>query len=81
MSEIAKASPHRPLVIGTTVAVIAAIAGLYLIAGETRKPPQSPTSIGNTAVSRSLATGSLAAFVVKSERKPVAEIAFTDGDG
>ena len=72
--------------IGAGLAVIAAITGYYLFQADPRKAgpaeavAQAPAAAA-MGVSRDLATGALAAFLVKPERKPVPDIAFQDGDG
>jgi len=44
-------------------------------------PPATATSGPNGPITRAMATGPLAAFVVKPQRPPVADLAFADGDG
>jgi thiol-disulfide isomerase/thioredoxin len=60
------------------------LAGAYgLYAREDAKPPEAAPAIGGEApdrVTRDLATGTLAAFVVHPEPKPVAEITFVNDE-
>ena len=66
-------------------AILAAITGIYVFQASGRKAgPAEPATLATVApagVSRALATGALAAFLVKKERKPVADSAFQDGEG
>jgi thiol-disulfide isomerase/thioredoxin len=68
--------------------ILAAITGLYLFQASTRKAgPEEAVAAAQTAapaasgVTRELATGALAAFLVKPERKPVPDAAFQDAAG
>ncbi|WP_373505041.1 TlpA family protein disulfide reductase [Aestuariivirga sp.] len=77
--------------IGAGFAVIAAITGYYLFQADPRKAgPETavaqataalPAAMPLAGVTRELATGEMAAFLVKSERKLVPDIAFQDGTG
>ena len=68
-------------------AVLAAITGIYLFQADGRKAGSAdaeavalsaPAAAG---VTRELATGALAAFLVRPERKPVADLEFQDAGG
>ncbi|MBC8036816.1 MAG: TlpA family protein disulfide reductase [Rhizobiales bacterium] len=79
-----KPRPIRSLAIG--LAVLALGLGIYWFQGGERKAtvPASAALGGvsaTTGVTKELSTGALAAFLVKPERKPVADIGFQDGDG
>jgi thiol-disulfide isomerase/thioredoxin len=81
-----KKKPGALTQIGAGVAVLAAITGIYLFQADGRKagPPEAVAQTATAApqaVTRDLATGALAAFLVKSERKPVADTAFQDAAG
>lgn len=82
------------IMIGCFAGLLAAAYGIYSISGDQRNAkPQSAaeqSSHGAQAnlygevpsrVTKDLATGKLAAFVVKPERKPVADIQFVDESG
>ncbi|HUR43000.1 MAG TPA: TlpA disulfide reductase family protein [Aestuariivirga sp.] len=68
-----------------TLAVLAAGAGIYWFQTGERKatsPAPDAMNVGDaTGITKELSTGALAAFVVKTERKPVPDIEFYDGDG
>ena len=66
--------------------LLATALGIYWFQGEARKAGPAAVAVvsaGGPAqtVTRDLATGALAAFLVKPERKPVPDIAFQDGSG
>lgn len=66
--------------------LLATALGIYWFQGEARKAGPAAVAVvsaGGPAqtVTRDLATGALAAFLVKLERKPVPDIAFQDGSG
>jgi thiol-disulfide isomerase/thioredoxin len=68
----------------SAVVILAALAGIYwLQARDGKLDAQSAAPASGVATSdlKSLASGSLAAFVVKPERKPVADIRFQDETG
>lgn len=72
---------YRTLAAG--LAVLAAITGIYWFQSGERKaavatPAAAPVRAG---VSKELARGALAAFIVKPQRQAVADIAFEDGSG
>lgn len=71
--------------IAAGLAVLAGITGIYLFQADGRKSgPAEPAAMASNAsagVTRDLATGALAAFLVKAERKPVINAAFADGGG
>jgi thiol-disulfide isomerase/thioredoxin len=65
--------------------IIAAVAGIYWFQGDGRKAGTPVASKAQASiasgVSKELATGAMAAFLVKSERRPVPDFAFQDGTG
>jgi thiol-disulfide isomerase/thioredoxin len=66
--------------------ILAAITGYYLFQGDGRKAGADAASatapaVAASGVTRELATGALAAFLVKPDRRPVPDIAFQDGSG
>ena len=68
------------------LAVLAGVTGIYLFQADGRKAASvevaAPTpAVLAMGVTRALATGALAAFLVKKERKPVADAAFQNGEG
>ncbi|WP_162914190.1 TlpA family protein disulfide reductase [Taklimakanibacter lacteus] len=78
MSE--KARTLRPAILIVVLAVLATAFGVYLKGeGDGKVETASPAAPGQ--VSRALATGAMAAFVVKGERKPVPEISLTPENG
>jgi thiol-disulfide isomerase/thioredoxin len=71
---------RKPAILIITLAVIAAAIGVYLKGeGDGKLGTAGPDVEGQ--VSRELATGTMAAFVIKGERKPVPEISFTPEHG
>ncbi len=72
---------YRTLAAG--LAVLAAITGIYWFQSGERKAAVPPPGVAPTqaGVSRDMAKGALAAFIVKPDRQPVADIAFQDGSG
>ena len=86
MSTDKKKSTRLPLV-AAGVLVLAAITGYYWYQADGRKagPAETAADVLGPApaggVSRELATGTLAAFLVKPERKPLPDFAFQDGAG
>ncbi len=79
-----KSSRARSLAIG--LALLAAGLGIYWFQGTERKATALATAaVSGTgaggAITRDMATGALAAFVVKPGRKPLPDIVFQDGDG
>ena len=60
------------------VALCAGAVGVYLIAGEPRKPTETAQPDNSL---RELAKGPMAAFVVKPAREPMADIVFKDESG
>jgi thiol-disulfide isomerase/thioredoxin len=68
-------------------AVLAAITGIYVFqadgrkAGTTEALVTAPPTAAAAGITKALSTGALAAFLVKPERKPLADIAFQDGAG
>ncbi len=83
MSE--KARNLKPALLVVALAAIAAGFGVYLKGEGDGKvePPAAATSSAapQNAVTKALSTGSMTAFVVKAERKPVPEIAFLPETG
>ena len=86
MSTDKKKSTRLPLV-AAGVVVLAAITGYYWYQADGRKAGPAETAAEATApipaggVSRDLATGTLAAFLVHPQPKPLPDIAFQDGAG
>ena len=78
MSE--KARNLRPAIVIVVLAVIAAAFGVYLKGEGDGKVETAPPAVEGQ-VSRALATGAMAAFVVKGERKAAPEISFTAENG
>lgn len=84
-TEKKKSSPLLQIAAG--LAVLAAITAYYWFKEEGRKATPAETSAPAVespaleGVSRSLATGTLAAFLVKPERVALPDVAFQDGDG
>lgn len=72
---------YHPVPLAIVVAL--GLAGIYWFTGPLRKaePPPATTASQTGTDLRSLATGPLAAFVVKPERASLPDIAFTDKDG
>ena len=84
MSTEKKPGALKQIVAG--LVVLAGVTGIYLFQGNGRKAASveiatPPPAVAAMGVSRELATGALAAFLVKTERKPVADAAFQDGEG
>ena len=78
------ASSRRRAGIAALGLVLLAGGGYGLYAAQTAQAPDAASvADGGTPerVTRDLATGTLAAFVVHPERKPVAEITFSDAEG
>ena len=84
-TEKKKSSPLLQIAAG--LAVLAAITAYYWFKEEGRKATPAETAVpaaespAAQGVSRALATGTLAAFLVKPERLAVPDVAFQDGDG
>jgi thiol-disulfide isomerase/thioredoxin len=90
MSTEKKKQPGPLTQIAAGFVILAAITGYYLFQAEGRKAgpaetaAETPAVTGTEApagVSKALATGTLAAFLVHPEPKPLPDIAFADGDG
>jgi thiol-disulfide isomerase/thioredoxin len=80
MSAGAKLFRFLPVVL----AVIAAVIGIYWFQSDKRKavaPAATVQQVPASGVSKALARGPLAAFLVRPERSPVADLAFQDGTG
>jgi len=72
--------------IAAGVLILAAITGYYLYEQASRKAGPAETAAvapaaGADGVSKSLATGSLAAFLIHPEPKPLPDLVFQDGSG
>ena len=88
MSTEKKTSSRWPL-IAAGVVILAGVTGYYLYeaggrkAGpaETATEAPSPAAPATGSFSKDLATGSLAAFLIHPEPKPLADLAFQDGAG
>jgi thiol-disulfide isomerase/thioredoxin len=80
MSNFNRTGAGRLLTLG--LAVIAAAAGIYWLQGAERKA-STPGGISDptTGISRALATGALAAFLVKPERPQLPDFAFLNSEG
>jgi len=83
MSE--KARNLKPALLVVALAAIAAAFGVYLKGeGDGKVEPaatQASTAAPQNAVTKALSTGTMTAFVVKADRKPVPEIAFLPENG
>ncbi len=73
----------RAAAILVALALIAAVYAMYPILNPASNPapPPAATSGALGPITRAMATGPLAAFVVKPQRPAVADLAFADGDG
>lgn len=77
----------KPLaVLSLVLVVLAGAAGIYWLQGEPRKAvtakaASARTVAGGNGVTREHSTGTMAAFLVRAERKPLADAAFQDGEG
>lgn len=86
MSTDKKKSTRLPLIAAGAI-VLAAITGYYWYQADGRKAgpaetaAEAPGPASAGGVSRDLATGTLAAFLVRPEPKPLPDIAFQDGAG
>ena len=68
--------------LSAVVLVIAAAgAGIYGFQGEGRKAAEQPVADVPAGITRGLATGAMAAFLVKKQRKPVPDFGFQDETG
>jgi thiol-disulfide isomerase/thioredoxin len=80
-----KNKPGALMQIAAGVLILAAITGYYLLKGDPRKAgPETeavPQAVAPAGLSRDLATGAIAAFLVKPERKEAPDIAFADAAG
>ena len=70
---------YRTLAAG--LAVLAAITGIYWFQSAERKAAVLAPAMAQAGVSKELAKGALAAFIIKPQRQAVADIAFQDGAG
>jgi thiol-disulfide isomerase/thioredoxin len=72
---------YRTLAAG--LVILAAITGIYWFQSGERKAAvlQTDASALQAGVSKNLAKGALAAFIVRPQRRPVADIAFQDASG
>ena len=87
-TEKKKPGPFTQIAAGFVI--LAAITGYYLFQADARKAgpaetaaeaPAATAPAATTGVTKALATGSLAAFLVHPEPKPLPDIAFADGEG
>ena len=80
-----KKSPGPLMQIAAGLVILAAITGIYLFQATGRKSGTAEavavSAPAAAAIGKELATGPLAAFLIKRERKPIADFAFQDGDG
>ncbi len=82
-----KPKPSALMQIAAGALILTAITGYYLFQADGRKAgtetPAAPASpaAASPGVTRDLATGAMAAFLVKAERKPLKDVAFQDGTG
>jgi len=81
-----KKKPGPLMQVAAGLVILAAITGIYLFQAAGRKAGTAvsvtPAATAPAAgISKALATGALAAFLIKPERKPVADFAFQDGNG
>jgi thiol-disulfide isomerase/thioredoxin len=76
-----KARNLKPAILVVVLALIAGVFGVYLKGEGDGKveTPSAPQAQGT--LSKALATGTMTAFVVKAERKPVPEVSFTPENG
>lgn len=87
MSTTPKSKPSVLMQIAAGALILAAITGYYLFQADGRKAgsdapaAQASAPAATNGVTRALATGTMAAFLVKAERKPVKDVAFADGAG
>jgi thiol-disulfide isomerase/thioredoxin len=90
MSTEKKKHPGPLTQIAAGFVILAAITGYYLFQADPRKAgpaetaaetPSAAASAAASGVTRALATGTLAAFLVHPEPKPLPDVAFTDGGG
>lgn len=89
MSTEKKKHPGPLTQIAAGFVILAAITGYYLFQADPRKagpaetaaetPAAAPAASGG--VSKALATGTLAAFLIHPEPKPLPDVAFADGEG
>ncbi len=82
----------RSIIVGATVGVLAGLIGIYVLRSDESKDDQSatdaaavqaPAGSGNRSpgISKDLARGALAAFVVKPQRNVVPDLVFLNEDG
>lgn len=77
-----KARNLKPAILIVALAVIAGVIGVYLKGeGDGKVAAPATASQAEGAVSKALATGAMAAFVVKSDRKPAPEVSITPETG
>jgi thiol-disulfide isomerase/thioredoxin len=84
MNDQKKPRRIRPLSVG--LVLLAAGLGIYWFQGSERKAtPLATAALSTTGlpktVTREMATGALAAFLVKPQREPLSDISFQDSDG
>ena len=84
-TEKKKSSPLAQIAAG--LVILAAITGYYLYeasgrkAGPAETAPAAAVAPAGGGLSKALATGSLAAFLIHPEPKPLPDLAFQDGAG
>jgi thiol-disulfide isomerase/thioredoxin len=90
MSTEKKKQPSPLTQIAAGFVILAAITAYYLFQADARKAGPAETAVETTAagapaaegaLSKALSTGTLAAFLIHPEPKPLPDIAFADGDG
>jgi thiol-disulfide isomerase/thioredoxin len=78
-------------ILGGIAGFLACVAAIYLVSGPKGNPeiaePRGPEAVVEqrpqeiNRITKALATGAMTAFVIKPERKPVADLTFQDADG
>ena len=90
MSTEKKKQPSPLTQIAAGFVILAAITAYYLFQADTRKAGPAETAVetpaagapaAEGALSKALSTGTLAAFLIHPEPKPLPDIAFADGEG
>lgn len=90
MSTEKKKQPSPLTQIAAGFVILAAITAYYLFQADTRKAGPAETAVETPAstapaaggsLSKALSTGTLAAFLIHPEPKPLPDIAFADGEG
>jgi thiol-disulfide isomerase/thioredoxin len=90
MSTEKKKQPSPLTQIAAGFVILAAITAYYLFQADTRKAgpaetvvetPAPAAPVPGGALSKALSTGTLAAFLIHPETKPLPDVAFADGEG